>query len=130
MQPVFKVILPGGTAHDYTRYIDREGLTPERNDIDADGAGRNLLDGDMYRSRITKKQKMTVKLLRTDETVILQLATDLDREFVTIRYLNPETNTVVDKVFYCSSIVYGAQMYDRSLQKTVYEGCTFSLIER
>ena len=40
MKPVFKI-----GNHDYTAFLADDGLQPVRNDLDADGSGRNLLDG-------------------------------------------------------------------------------------
>lgn len=83
MKPIFKV-----SGHDYTAWLSDEGLKPSRNDIDADGSGRNLLDGLMYRDRITSKKKWTVTFNRVNEIVAAQLLTDMYPEYVHIRGRN------------------------------------------
>ena len=40
MKPIFKI-----GKNDYTVFLAEDGLAPVRNDLDADGSGRNLLDG-------------------------------------------------------------------------------------
>lgn len=50
MRPIFRI-----KNHDYTAFLAADGLAPVRNDIDADGCGRDLLSGKMYRARITQK---------------------------------------------------------------------------
>lgn len=49
MKPIFKI-----GEHDYTAFLAEDGLSPVRNDLDADGSGRNLLDGLMYRAELLK----------------------------------------------------------------------------
>ncbi len=121
MRPIFKI----GT-HDYTEYV--ESLKPTTNDIDKDGAGRNLLDGLMYRKKITSKGKWTVSFLWLGETIMRQLRVDMDNEYVTITVLDSKTNTQVSKVCYCSTINEGIQRYVKG--QTIYEGVTFDLTER
>jgi hypothetical protein len=122
-KPIFKI-----GEHDYTKYIADEGLQPSRNDLDADGSGRNLLDGLMYRSRIATKLKWTVSFLRLDEAVMSQLTTDLDADFVSITMLDSKLNRHVTRTYYCSTINEGVQRYIGG--RTVYDGVTFNLIER
>lgn len=122
-KPIFKI-----GEHDYTEYISDEGLQPSRNDLDADGSGRNLLDGLMYRTRIATKKKWTVSFLRLDETVMSRLVADLDADFVAITMLDSKLNRPVTMTYYCSTINEGVQRYIGG--RTVYDGVTFNLIER
>ena len=48
MKPIFKI-----GEHDYTAFLEK--LSPVKNDLDADGSGRNILDGLMYRSRSRRR---------------------------------------------------------------------------
>ena len=70
MVPVFIV-----NGHDYTEYIQE--IKPSRNDLDADGSGRNLLNGLMYRKRISSKAKLSVSFLRLDEDMMEQLEQEI-----------------------------------------------------
>ena len=91
MQPCFIVIV-NSQEHDYTHYVDGEGMQIEKNDIDAEGAGRNILDGKMYRNRLAQKYKVTVKFLPLPSSVVSALSADLSAdEFVDIKILDPET---------------------------------------
>lgn len=123
MQPVFTI-----NGHDYTRYLADEGLRPSRNDLDRDGSGRNLLDGLMYRSRIATKAKYTVTFNRLSESIMAQLETDMDAEYVSITLLDAKSNRHVTRSYYCSTINEGVQRYVGG--QTVYDGVTFNIIER
>ena len=122
-KPIFKI-----GEHDYTKYIAEEGLQPSRNDLDAEGSGRNILNGLMYRSRIATKLKWTVSFLRLDEAVMSQLSADMDADFVSITMLEAKSNRHVTRTYYCSTINEGVQRYIGG--RTVYDGVTFNLIER
>lgn len=122
-KPIFKI-----GEHDYTEYVEDEGLKPSRNDLDADGSGRNLLDGLMYRTRIATKLKLTVSFIRLDEAVMSQLIADLDATYVQITTLDSKTNRRITRTCYCSTINEGVQRYIGG--RTVYDGVTFNLIER
>lgn len=123
MQPIFKL-----NGHDYTKYLAEDGLKPSKNDLDADGSGRNLLDGLMYRSRIATKAKWTVSFLRLDEDVMAQLEADMDSDYVKITMLDAKVNRYVERSYYCSTINEGVQRYIGG--RTVYDGCTFDMTER
>lgn len=123
MRPIFKI-----GEHDYTKYIAEDGLQPSRNDLDADGSGRNLLDGLMHRTRIATKLKWTVSFLRLDEDIMAQLSEDMDATYVSITTLDAKTNRYITRTCYCSTINEGVQRYIGG--RTVYDGVTFNLIER
>lgn len=123
MHPIFKL-----NGHDYTKYLAEEGLKPSKNDLDADGSGRNLLDGLMYRSRIATKVKWTVSFLRLDEEVMAQLEADMDSDYVKITMLDAKVNRYVERSYYCSTINEGVQRYIGG--RTVYDGVTFNITER
>ena len=125
MKPIFKI-----GEHDYTAFLAEDGLAPVRNDLDADGSGRNLLDGLMYRARIAQKDKWTVKFNRLPELIVKSIATDINPEYVEITMLDPKTNRHITKTYYTSTLTYGVQRYDRSQNLTYYEGCTFNITER
>lgn len=123
MKPIFKV-----NGHDYTRWLADEGLKPSRNDLDADGSGRNLLDGLMYRSRIASKKKWTVTFNRMNETIAAQLLSDMYPEYIRITLLDAKENRYVEREYYSSTINEGTQRYRGGV--TVYDGITFNITER
>ena len=125
MKPEFKI-----EDHDYTTFLAEDGLQPVRNDLDADGGGRNLLDGLMYRTRIAQKDKWAVKFNRLPELIMKSIAKDVKPKFVEITMLNPETNRLATKTYYVSALAYGAQRYDKSDGCTYYDGCAFNITER
>jgi hypothetical protein len=115
-------------SHDYTDYVAAEGMKYSRNDLDADGSGRNVLDGLMYRHRIGSKVKWTITFNRLPESVFSQLAADMDAEYVSVTTLDPRTNARVTRTYYSSTINAGVQRYIGG--KTVYDGVTFDITER
>ena len=125
MKPIFKI-----GKNDYTAFLAEDGLSPVRNDLDADGSGRNLLDGLMYRARITQNGKWTVKFNRLPELIVKSIAADINPEYIEITMLDPKTNRHLTKTYYTSTLTYGVQRYDRSQNLTYYEGCTFNITER
>ena len=114
--------------HDYAPYI--EELNVSRNDLDAEGSGRDVTTGLMYRTRIAQKLKAEVKLLRVQQPVMTQLAADLNAVFITATVLDPATGARVTRTFYTSQLPFGAQRYNRETGAPYYDGVTFSLTER
>lgn len=123
MKPIFKI-----NDHDYTKHLSEDGLKPSKNDLDADGSGRNLLDGLMYRSRIATKAKWTVSFNRLDATVMAQLEKDMDADYVKITMLDAKENLHIERTYYSSTINEGVQRYIGG--QTVYDGVTFNITER
>lgn len=124
-KPIFKI-----GEHDYTAFLAEDGLSPVRNDLDADGSGRNILSGKMFRSRIAQKDKWAVKFMRLPELIMKSIAADIDPEFVDITLLDPKTNRNITKTYYTSTLTYGSQKYLPDQGITVYDGCSFDIIER
>ena len=123
MKPIFKI-----GDHDYTEFVAE--LKPVRNDLDAEGSGRNLLDGTMFRTRIAQKDKWSVSFLKLPELIMKSIAEDINPEFVQITMLDPKTNRALEKTYYTSTLTYGSQRYDKCRNLTYYEGYSFDLTER
>ena len=115
-------------GHDYAAYV--EELNISRNDLDADGSGRDVQTGLMYRTRIATKMKVDVKLLRLRQPVHKQLLTDIAEPFYSATVLDPATGNQTTKTFYTSSVPFGAQRYDKETGVPFYDGMSFSLTER
>ena len=115
-------------GHDYAPYILE--LTPSRNDLDADGSGRDVQTGEMFRTRIATKQKWDVKLMRLGEVTHKQLLSDISGVFYSATVLDPTTGAQATKSFYTSSVPFGAQRYDKETGKPYYDGMSFSMTER
>lgn len=124
MKPIFKM----ANGHDYTYWLSDEGLKPSRNDLDAEGSGRNLLDILMYRDRLGSKKKWTVTFNRMDEIIAAQLLTDMYPEYVRITTLDPKENRYIEREYYTATVNEGIQRYSGG--RTVYDGITFNITER
>lgn len=115
-------------GHDYAAYV--EELNISRNDLDAEGSGRDVQTGLMYRTRIGTKMKVEVKLFAIQETVHKQLLSDISGVFYTAKVVDPATGAQAEKSFYTSTVPFGAQRYNKETGKPYYSGMTFSMIER
>ena len=114
--------------HDYAPLV--EELNIVNNDLDADGSGRDVQTGLMYRTRVATKMKVTVKLLRLQQEQMQQLAEDIKGTYYNASVIDPTTGTQVTKSFYTSERPFGAQRYNRETGAPYYDGVTFSMTER
>ena len=115
-------------GHDYAEYI--EELTPSLNDLDADGSGRDVQTGLMYRTKIGTKLKCEVKMLSLSQALHMQLLSDLSPTYYQATVIDPRTGTQVTKYFYTSTIPMGAQRYDKDSGAPYYSGMSFNMTER
>ena len=115
-------------GHDYAPYV--EALEMSKNDLDADGSGRDAQSGLMFRTRVATKLKAEVKLLRLRQPVMQQLLADIAGVYYSATLLDPRTGAQVTKSFYTATVPFGAQRYDRDSGQPYYDGVTFSMTER
>ena len=114
-------------SHNYAQYI--ESLEMSRNDLDADGSGRDVQSGLMYRTRIAQKMKVEVKLLRLQQSVMQQLLSDISAPFYSATVVDPSTGAQTMKTFYTSTVPYGAQRYNKETGAPYYDGVSFDMTE-
>lgn len=113
---------------DYAEYI--EELKPVRNDLDADGSGRDISDGYFYRERIAQKNVWTVSFIPLRSAQMRTIASALNPQYLTITMLNPLTNTYTTTEYYASSMDFGTQRYIPSDDDVEYIGATITVRER
>ena len=123
LPPIFKI-----NNRDYAKYLAADGLKPSRNDLDADGSGRNILNGLMYRKRIATKLKWSVTFLRMDAETLARLESDMNSEFVRITLLEAKTGNYVERNYYTSTINEGVQRMVGG--QIFYDGVSFDITER
>ena len=114
--------------HDYAAHVEELNIT--RNDLDAEGSGRDVQTGLMVRTRVASKLKVEVKLLPVQETVHKQLLSDISGVFYSATVIDPATGATATKTFYTATAPYGAQRYNRETGKPYYCGMAFSMIEK
>ena len=114
--------------HDYAPLVEELNLT--NNDLDAEGSGRDVQTGLMYRTRIAAKLKAEVRMLRLQQAQLQQLMADIAGTFYSATVVDPTTGTRVTKSFYTSERPFGAQRQNRKTGAPYYDGETFSMIER
>lgn len=105
-------------------------LKPSVNGLNADGSGRDIQTGEMFRTKIGDKLKFDVSMNRLNESKMAVLAAALKETFYNATILDPSTGAVVTKSFYTDSLPFGVQRYDKSARATFYDGVTFSMIEK
>ena len=115
-------------GHDYAPYVLE--LNPSRNDLDADGSGRDVQTGLMFRKRIAIKLKVDVKMMRISQAVQQQLLADINPAFYQATVIDPATGAASTRIFYTSTVPYGAQRYDRETGAPYYDGTSFSMTEK
>ena len=115
-------------GHNYAKYI--EELNASRNDLDADGSGRDVQTGLMYRTRIASKMKISVKFFRLQQTLMQQLLSDISAAFYSATVVDPSTGAQTTKTFYTSTVPYGAQRYNKETGAPYYDGVSFDMTER
>ena len=123
MRPVLII-----NGHDYAPLVEELNIT--YNDLDAEGSGRDVQTGLMYRTRIARKLKADVKLLRLQQAQMRQLAADIAGTYYSATVVDPETGAQVTKSFYTSDRPFGAQRYNRETGAPYYDGVAFAMIER
>jgi len=115
-------------GHDYAPLVEELSITS--NDLDAEGSGRDVQTGLMYRTRIATKLKAEVKLLRLQQAQMQQLMADIAGVFYSATVVEPTTGAKVTKSFYTSERPFGAQRLNRKTGAPYYDGVTFSMIEQ
>ena len=116
----------GGT--DYARFIS--DLKPVRNDLDADGSGRDISDGYFYRERIALKQVWSVSFIPLSRIEMMSVAAAFKPQYLTITMLDPETGADRQAQYYASSMDYGSQRYIPGDDDVEYIGATITVRER
>lgn len=115
-------------GHNYAAYV--EELNMSRNDLDAEGSGRDAQTGLMYRTRIASKLKATVKFFQLQQAMMQQLLSDISAPFYSAIVVDPSTGAQTTKTFYTSTVPYGAQRYNKETGAPYYDGVTFDMTER
>ena len=135
MKPVC-IIHKGDDDFDLAPYLT--DFKPSRNDLDADGSGRDTLDGYFYRERVAQKAKFTLSFWPLDENEMAMINTFLNDPYLDITYLDPMSNDYRRAEFYASSFDWGTQrarkardtMGRATIYETEYIGASINIQER
>ena len=121
-----------GNLTDLSEFVSEFQI--QHNDIDGEKAGRDKCSGRMVRVFKANKHTLTIKMVNHLPQSIAYKAfscvrTTTDRQSFWARYQGPCGSGLQRKEFYCSTINYGAQRYDRNAGKCYYDGMSFNIIE-
>ena len=113
---------------DITPYIAFQGLTWQRTDVDGEGAGRDLTGG-LRRNRVAIKRRLdvTCRPLTNRETALVLTA--ILPEWVSVRYTDPQTDSVITRTMYSNNIP-ASFLIRRRDGTELWSGITFPLIEQ
>ena len=122
-----------GNIHDYSEFVSEIQIV--HNDVDGEDAGRDKKTGKMKRALIAAKHTLNVKLINgLPQNVVTKIYeyvhSSSNKQSFYAWYQSPcSANKVVRRNFYCSTINYGAQRYNRNENKCFYDGMNFNIIE-
>ena len=112
-------------GHDYTRWIEDDGYTWSRDDIDSEKTVR-VKTGEMRRDKITEKRNLTFKMLPMPEALAAQLDTDLHAATFNVKYRDLHGEQT--REFYCSQFPAKLrQVVDKG--NLLWDGISFNLHE-
>lgn len=109
------------------QYIAFGGIKWQRSDIDGPNTGRGM-DGKLIRDRIAIKARLDVTCRPLTAAELSALMSLIEPEWVTVRYTNPMTNSLVTKTMY-SNNVPATFLIRRADGTELWSGVTFPLIE-
>lgn len=112
-------------GHDYSRLVERRGVSWKRNDLDSDKTKRTKA-GTMRRDKLTQKRSISYKILPiATQDELAQLDDDLSAETFSARYL--DLHGVQTRTFYCSS--FSANLDEVNGGENSWSGGAFNMIE-
>lgn len=127
-----------GNIHDFSEWVAEIKIYHES--YDSDKSGRDQKTAKMKREWLADKHKLEVKMLdRIPQSVAHELFVLIDtykkHTSFDIVYQSPCKDSILSandswhKAFYCATVNFGAQRYDRNDNACYYYGMTFNLIE-
>ena len=121
-----------GNLRDFSEFVSE--LQIQHNDIDGEKAGRDKCTGKMVRVFKTNKHTLNIKMVNrlpqsVANKVFAQIYSTSDRQSFYAYYQGPCGDGLRRRNFYCSTINFGAQRYDRATGKCYYDGMNFNIIE-
>ena len=124
---VFEIQNANAVWVDLTPYIAFEGLKYTRNDVDGPNAGRTQ-DGTMVRDRVAVKAKWEVTCKPLTSSELAKVLSLIKPDTFNVRYLDPETNTVVIGSFYSNNVPAQFKLH-RANGEEVWAGIAFPVVE-
>lgn len=111
-----------------TPYIAAQGLKWTRNDVDAQGSGRDTEDGLLHRHRVAQKIRLDITCRPLLQEELNALLNAIDPEWLQVRYWDALAGDYVTKIMYTSTVP--AAFYFDDGVRQYWTGVEFPLIER
>lgn len=112
-------------GHDYSAYIESDGYSWSREDIDSDKTTRTK-NGRLRRDKIGTKRKLSYSMIPMSRELLAQLDDDLSQPTFVATYL--DLHGQYQREFYCSSLPADLTMIINNGVE-LWAGTSFSLIE-
>lgn len=109
-------------------YVAFGGFQWQRADVDGEGAGRDL-SGDLHRNRVATKRRLDITCRPLTSAEIRIVLNAIYPEFVTVRYLDPQENAVIERTMY-SNNTPATYLIRRKNGEELWGGVSFPLIEK
>ena len=112
---------------DFSDCLAEGGLKWQRNDLDAEGSGRNL-DGKMDRSRVSMKRRLDITTTPLVTTRISALLKAIYPEWVNVTFTDPMEGTTITCTMYSNNVPATCQRQHGNTQ--LWDSISFPLIEQ
>lgn len=92
---------------DFEPYLEENGIKWRRNDVDSPESGE-MADGTMRRDRVIIRPTMDIivanKKVFIDDTLIYQMMSAIEPQWVNVTYFDPRLGRVTSRTFYSNNI--------------------------
>lgn len=115
---------------DILRFLKKDGLKWQRNDVDSSKSGRSTMNGVMHRARVAQKFRADmdcIPLYRADELMLMQL---INPAFVEVETnLHPLYEYHIAQ-YYSNNVPATVSIINNKTGVSLWTGITFPLIEQ
>lgn len=113
---------------DMLPYIEQGGIEVKRNDIDAEGSGRETMDATMHRSRIAIKDEMSISCMPLPQEKAEIVLNVILPEWVEVEYTHPRKGIVYETMYSNNVPATCARIQEDGT--ALWDGIKFPLIEK
>lgn len=113
---------------DMLPYIEQGGIEFKRNDIDAEGSGRETMDATMHRRRIASKLEMNTRCMPLTQEQAEKVLNTIFPEWVELEITDPRRGLITTTVYSNNVPATCARIQEDGT--ALWEGISYPLIEK
>lgn len=113
---------------DIRPYIQEGGFEYKRNDIDAEGSGRETMNAEMHRGRIAIKDELSITCMPLNQEKAEIIMNLIYPEWVEVRYTHPRRGIIYQTMYSNNVPATCARIQEDGT--ALWEGIKFPLIEK